>query len=364
MTRLTCRLLAAGMLCWLAGPSQATEVRVWVVDPLTKVLTDAQPQDVDPAVRISAARGESEAGQVAFRSDAPVKALGISVTPLVSEKGAGKLEAVESVFLNYHLLEQATQPVIEGELCAKPPVMLPDAFCLRNPIALPAHTTRSAWITVWVPEDAPPGTYRSTVTLDADGAKAAVPIEVRVYEAVVPRKRSLKVFNWLFYDAGTDWGQLHHRLGGEPWDDRDWETLKAIARNMVAHRQNLFTVPVLHNVLTGSEVFSVKVLKDGESYRFDFSLFDRCVETFLKEDPDGTIVGGYLALFGASGRTLDAQGNLALRSPAIQLWDARGREKAGRLESMDVDDPIHRRDRHAVRLNVQMRAPMTSPHIP
>jgi len=343
MTSLTCRLLGAGVLCWFAGTSQAAELRVWAVDPLVKVLADAQPQNADPAIRISAARGEAEAGQAAFRSDAPVKVLGISVTPLVSERAARKLEAVEAIFLNYHLLEQATQPAIEGELCAKLPAMLPDAFCTENPVPLPANTTRSAWIIVRVPEDAAPGLYKGAVTLDADGAKAAVPVEVRVYEALVPRKRSLKVFNWLFYDSGNGWGQLRHRLGGEPWDDRDWDILKAIAANMAAHRQNMFTVPIIHNVLAGPEVSSVKVLKDGDSYRFDFALFDRCVETFLKEDPDGIIVGGYLALFGASGRALDAQGNLALRSPTIQLWDATGREKAGKLESVDVDAPSYRR---------------------
>lgn len=345
MRRLTGRLVAAASALALSIPlARSGEVRVWAVDPLAKVLNgDGPAQDAVKLIRISAARGEAEAGQLAFRSDTPVKALEISAGPLAHEKASERLEEVEATFLSYHLLEHATQPVVEGELCAKPPVMLPDAFSPRNPIPLDASVTRSAWITVRVPENASPGVYKGTVTLDADGTKAAVPIEVKVYDAIVPRKRSLKVYNWLFYDSGNGWGQLRHKLGGEPWDEHDWETLKAIAANMVAHRQNLFTVPVFHNVLSGPDVFSVKVLRDGDSYRFDFSLFDRCAETFLKEDPEGILVGGYLALFAASGRALDSKGNLALRSPRVDLWDAAGREKVGKLDPVDVDDPSYRK---------------------
>lgn len=142
------------------------------------MLTDALPT-AEGVVRISTARGESEAGQVAFRSDAPVKALGISVKPLAGERRGRRLDAVGAVFLNYHLLEQATQPAIEGEHCAKPPVMVPDAFCTENPVPLPANTMRSAWIIVRVPDDSWPGLYKGTVALDADGTKAQVPIEVR-----------------------------------------------------------------------------------------------------------------------------------------------------------------------------------------
>ena len=325
----------------LAAPARGAEVEAWAVDPLIKVLHADQPgQDAERMVRISAARGEAEAGQIAVRAATPVKALKIAVGPLAAQGGA-KLDDVEANFLNYQLVPAATFPAVEKELCAKMPARLPDAFSLDNPVPLEAATTRSAWITVRVPETASPGLYKGTVALDADGAAFRLPIELKVYEAVVPRERHLKIYNWLFYDSGNGWGQLRHRLGGEPWDDRDWTTLKAIARNMADHRQNLFTVPLIHNVLSGPEVFSVKVLKEGDGYRFDFSLFDRCGEVFLAEDPQGILVGGYLAVFGASGRALNAKGDLALRSPRIDLWDPKTGEKAGRLESADADSPAY-----------------------
>lgn len=326
------------------GAASGAEVRVWAVDPLIKVRQDdLPPPNPSTRVHISAARGEYEAGQLAFRSAKGVKSLELAVAPLVSEKGSERLKDVEAHFLNYHLLDRATGPVIAKELCAKPPVMLPDAFSTDDTVPLAANTTRSAWIAVWVPEKASPGLYKGTATVEGDGTKTNVPIEVQVYPATLPRKRSLKIFNWLFWDSGRGWGQLRHKLGGETWDQRDWTTLKAIAANMVAHRQNMFTLPIVHNVLSGPGVFSVKTLKDGNSYRFDFSLFDRCAEVFLSEDPGGIIVGGYLAVFGARGRTLDAQGNVSLRSPRIMLWDAKTGEQAGHLESADADDPSYLR---------------------
>jgi len=337
-------LAVAACVAWMAaGAARALELRAWPVDPLIKVLGDAKPPSrPERAVRIAAARGEYEAGQVAFRADAPVRRLTVAASPLVNAATRAKLDDVEANFLNVHKLDRATPPVVEGETCVTPPALVPDAFSTDATLALEPNVTRSAWITVHVPEAAAPGTYRGTVDLDADGTRASVPIELEVHAAVVPRKRSLKIYNWLFYDKEKGWGNLRHRLGGDPWDERDWNTLRAIAANMVAHRQNLFTLPLVHNVLSGPGIFSVRTIKDGGSYRFDFSLFDRCAEIFLAEDPEGILVGGYLAVFGATGRTLDARGNVALRSPRIQLWDPKTNQAAGVLDSVDADDPAYR----------------------
>lgn len=103
------------------------------------------------------------------------------------------------------------------------------------------------------------------------------------------------------------------------------------------HRQNMFSVPVIHNVLCGPDVFSVRAFRAEDGYEFDFSLFDKCVETFLAEDPRGIIVGGHLSLFGTSGRKLDDQGNLSLRFPTIYIWDRATGRRTETLESMDVD---------------------------
>ncbi|MGA2617227.1 MAG: DUF4091 domain-containing protein [Thermoguttaceae bacterium] len=310
----------------------------WALDPLIKVLDGDRPDgSAEKIVRISAARGEAEAGQVAFRSDKPVSLLKVSAGSLRHVQGAQALTDVRVALLNYHLLRSATHPVVAKELCAKPPILLPDAFSLQSTMALAANLTRSAWISVRVPADAASGLYRGQVTLEADGATSRLPVEVTVSKAVVPQRRGLKLFTWLFYDAAPGWGQLPHKLGGQPWDERDWATLQAIARNMVEHRQNVFTVPVIHNVLSGPDVFAVRTLKQGDSYRFDFSIFDRCVETFLKEDPEATIVGGYLALFGATGRPLDGRGNFAMRSPQVLVFDFSTGQKVSTLESVDVD---------------------------
>jgi len=334
-------VLAMGLLPWPSEAARA-EVQLWAVDPLVKILGSDGPDAGAPKlVRISAARGEAEAGQVAFRSDRPVSALKISAGPLRHVQGTQTLTDVRAALLNYHLLRAATHPVIAKELCAKPPVLLPDAFSPQPTMALEANLTRAAWITANVPAGAAPGVYRGEVRLEADGSASRLPVELTVSAAVVPQRRGLKIFTWLFYDAGRGWGQLAHKLGGQPWDDNDWAMLRAIARNMVEHRQNCFTVPVIQGVLCGPDVFSVRTLKHADGYRFDFSLFDRCVETFLKEDPAGIIVGGYLAVFGATGRPLDDRGNLAMRSPRIHVFDPATGQQLSTLPSVDVDDPSY-----------------------
>jgi len=61
------RVLAAALgLCAVGRPAAAAEVRVWAVDPLIKVVGSDRPAaEAAKRLRISAARGEHEAGQLA-----------------------------------------------------------------------------------------------------------------------------------------------------------------------------------------------------------------------------------------------------------------------------------------------------------
>lgn len=186
--------MRSGFLRWwilvLFAPPCLAGFEVWSVDALVKVLRSDEPAKRATKIKVSLARGKYEAGQVAFRSTVPVRRLTIELSPLVNQKGK-ELEEVDAYFLKYHLLERATAPLIENELSAKPPVKLPDAFSVEDAISLDANTTGSAWLRVYARADASPGIYKGKVVVRADDVKRELPIEVKVYRAVVPGKRHL-----------------------------------------------------------------------------------------------------------------------------------------------------------------------------
>jgi len=177
-------LLAAGVLA-LGTPATGREagLTLWRVDPLVKVLrTDVPPGSPAKSVAIEAARGEVENGQIAFRSTVDAARLTASATPLQAS-AQQTLAAPRVRFVGYvpikkntapHLAETGPQVVV-----AKAPVDLPDPLLEDSFIPAKAGESGAIWLTVPVPADAPPGTYRGEVSSPRTVRKALCPLKLR-----------------------------------------------------------------------------------------------------------------------------------------------------------------------------------------
>ena len=72
-----------------------------------------------------------------------------------------------------------------------------------------------------------------------------------------------------------------------PTEKRYWRLLRAYARNMAAHRQNVILAPLFE---------LIQVRGDGKGKLvFDFTHFDRWVKLFQTEGVIGRIEGSHLA---------------------------------------------------------------------
>ena len=265
-------VLVGAAVLWASAVGEAAALTLWPVDPLVKVLrADKPPASPPRAVAIEAARGEIENGQIAFRSSADVARLTASATPLRSAAGH-VLPAPRVRFVGYVHLEQNTAPHLaetgQQVLVAKAPVDLPDPLLEDSFVPAKAGQTGAVWLTVSVPHDARPETYRGQVTVEADGAAHGTPISVKVHAARVPRKMSLKVVNWYYPVV------LTHTYRTTWWTQKHWKLIEADARSMFLHRQSVGHV-IIHE--------TVRAVQDGKgAIRFDFARFDRIVGIFRK----------------------------------------------------------------------------------
>jgi len=262
-------LLLAGSQQGIAGEAG---LRAWPVDPLVKVLRADEPPASPPrGVAIEAARGEIENGQIAFRCSSDVAKLTASVTPLKSAE-VKELAAPRVRFVGYVPIKKNTEPHLQetGEqvLVAKAPVDLPDPLLEDSSVLLKAGQTGAVWLTVSVPDDIAPGTYEGQVLLAADGVEQRVPLSVKVYAARVPSQMSLKVVNWYYPVV------LTHTYQAPWWTEKHWKLIEADAQSMAAHRQSVGHV-MLHETIRA-------VQDDKGAVTFDFTNFDRMVETFRK----------------------------------------------------------------------------------
>lgn len=287
---------------------------IWPVDSLTKVfLNDPAGAHALATPDFVAARGQHLSIQFAVRSQRTLKNLSAEVVSLKSAKG----DLLGNAFVRhvgYVVVGSHTDDTPAEELIGEAPGWYPDPLW-NFPMDLDANRTHSIWITVAVPVDSVPGVYRGKLVVRAGRSLvASKAFSVRVVAATVPEERTLKVTNWFnvgdaasrqFYDAPQ-------------FSDGWWSVVENMAKVMADHRQNVVITPLMSLVDPHVE---------GAVLTYDFSNFDRWVQTFQRAGVIGYIEGSHL---------LDRAGSYdaALTAPAFVIENG----KAIRQE-LSPDDP-------------------------
>ncbi len=254
---------------------------VWFVDSLIKIFpTDAVGTHRLANPELLAARGQHVSVQLAMRSAHPLDGVTAELAPLTGGEG----ESITSTSVRpvgYVVVGSHTRNTPEDELIGETPGWYPDPL-LDFPVAVPANRTQSLWVSVAVPEDAQPGVYRGVLVVrSGDHTLARLAFRVKVVEAVVPAAHTLKVTNW--FTVGDKVSKQFY--GIDEFTPEWWTLLANIGRVMAAHRQNMVITPVMDLVTPHA---------DGGQIAYDFTNFDRWVETFKQAGVIGYIEGGHL----------------------------------------------------------------------
>jgi len=312
-------LLPTGVFAFLmslmmASPLAAQRVKAWLVDSLIKVFpSDAPNKNRLKTPEIWAARNQHASVQLAVRAAQPLTGLSAEVEPLRGPGGATIAAWVRPV--GYVVVGTHTQDTPPDELVGEAPGWYPDPLP-DFPIDVQARRTHALWVSVPVPADATPGLYRGAVHVRAGGRTLArATFGLRVVAATVPQERTLKITNWFWLGD-----KVSRQFYNAPIHSPDWWTLvENVAKFMADHRQNVVLTPLMD--LTAPHV-------EAGQLRYDFSNFNRWVETFQRAGVIGYIEGSHL--LGRSGESYQG----SLQAETFQVVD--GQPKRGALP---VDDP-------------------------
>lgn len=194
----------------------------------------------DQVIRVNAARGEYEPTQVVVRAYEEMRGVTMTVDPLVH------VETGKQISGKYLTPYRKGRGPVWVRWVDYAPLNLPngdrghpDPLIEKPPVDIPASTTRAVWLTFIVPEDAAAGLYRSKVTLEANGEKKEIPIELTVWDFTIP-KTGVK-------------GEPYFSYWAFPPDGRRWlrtEEVRDLTQNMVEHGMR-----VLHIGEDGEELF-------------------------------------------------------------------------------------------------------------
>jgi hypothetical protein len=192
---------------------------------------------------VTAAKGEYESAQAVITAFEDLHNVEVTVSPLVHAETGKPIDAkyltkyrqrsgpVWVRWVNYYPLDPAGG--WKG---------YPDPLLERPETDIAAGRSQALWLTFIVSENAAAGLYKATLTCKANGVEQSIPIEVNVWDFVIPRTGLL--------------GDPYITLGQYPPDDRremNERMLRAYIENLVEHGMR-----VIH-------------LSEGDLFRLHFS---------------------------------------------------------------------------------------------
>lgn len=290
-----------------ASAMSAGTLSMWPVDALVKVF----PQDAPGTARAAPQpwlipRNGHASVQFAIRADETIKNLAARVNC-----GVGLECQVRHV--GYVPVSSNPPKTPDDEILRPAPAFFPDPLFESFPYTLPHSRTDSIWVTVYAPLSAKSGTYKGELVIEAAGQRlGGGEFLIRVVEAAVPDRQTLRVTNWL--NTSPAHFAEYYKISTE--DDRYWKLLGNIGRVMGAHKQNVILTPVM-------ELADARI-EDGR-IMYGFTRLDRWVQTF-EEAGISIIEGGHL-LSRVSGY------QTPLRIPAYVIED--GKVAVRKLEPED-----------------------------
>jgi hypothetical protein len=239
------------------------------VDPLQKVFRDAKDlPTVDAESHVAA--GEYATIQFVFRSPTAVSDLKASVS--------GELPGAIARFAGYvkvgRSYSAAPADVLKSADGTFPDPLLEDAS-----IAVAADQNQPVWITIPAKT---PGELHGTLTLKWSGGEISRPFTVQVHNVKMNKPR-LWVTNWWFSDPKRLEMIAGHSV--ETYSDEYWRLIRQFADFMAQYHQNTILVQTLDLVQIGAK---------DDKWSFDFSRFDRMVQTFIDAGVVGLIEGGHI----------------------------------------------------------------------
>lgn len=149
---------------------------------------------------------------------------------------------------------------------------------------VPAHQTQAIWLTLTAPPQTCPGSYRGTIKAFArEGAEAEFELHLEVLPLVLPTPEQYSF--WLdLWQHPAAVARVHDL---PLWSEAHWAALEDTLRMLAEAGQKVITATIIHDPW-GSQTYDPHVsmvtwYREGNgTLSFDFSVFDRYVETCME----------------------------------------------------------------------------------
>ena len=275
---------------------------VWAADVHQRVQSsDFLPTGELPgSIRLIGARNGTCAGQAVIGTDKELAGLRVTAGEFKQAAGAAVLPAttLSISHLAAYPLDEWTMSRLGDERGLG--ATFPDAKTLSGfadvnatrvsifdrlggdaPKTIPANTSRPVWISLRIPADAVPGSYRGEIAVSADAMPAvSIPVELEIVNWTLPNPRDFQTF------VGCEqnpYGVARH-YGVALWSDAHFKLLDASFQQLGRVGNKWLNVPVILNTEFGNkaDLLIPWIRKAGGRWGFDYTLLDRYLDLAAK----------------------------------------------------------------------------------
>lgn len=246
-----------------------------------------------PVNAADAVKGSSVSRTAAWRGERVNFQLAVTNKSTGSQEVAfafSDLKCGSSIIPASNVVGGFVQPVITDRFtgCGKHEVdaygenLVADRITASNPTVIEGGNMRGLWLTVQVPQDVKPGTYKGFVELECGGKRTEYGYSVKVLDRVLPAPRE-----WAFHlDLWQNPYAVARVHNVEVWSDEHFEILRPYMLKLASAGQKAITATLIDRPWDGQtyDPFGSMVTwikrADG-TWLYDFTIFDRWVEFMM-----------------------------------------------------------------------------------
>lgn len=259
-----------------ANTARPTGIQVWAASDMRRPspYDYADPTESRAAVSISGCLNGTFNGRVNVSSDKPLAGVKAQASELKHKDGKGVIPA-SCVRLLYTIrddrMTMRRNPPKAGfwySLADEPPVALdtaPDG----------GGALQSIVLKIKVPADAAAGDYVGNIAVSANGlAPTEVPVKLKVIGWKMPDTKAFATHMGAI--QSPDSVALQYKVA--PWSEQHWKLVERSIQLLGEIGNNTVHIPLVTRTHWGNSESMVRWIKDGDRYKYDFTVFDRYLD--------------------------------------------------------------------------------------
>lgn len=204
----------------------------------------------------------------------------------------------------------------EGYVTREEFVRLSDALPAQRSAKLPPGYPAMLWISLDIPEDANPGRYSATLTIESNaGAQTELAIDLEVLPWRLPAvaERAFHLDLWQFPVSVLDrYNDVNPDQPIALWSEAHYRLLEPFYRYLADMGQRVVTTYIKDGAFAAPSMIRWIALDNGKRWTWDYSVFDAHVERLASWG-----IGGQISAFSTVGWNKDE----------IPFWDAASKEQ-------------------------------------